>query len=98
AVAAASAALEPREQRIALAERTAREAFVVEPVTARAIERARDKPAVRRPRIEATGFGQKVLTARSLELALELPGAAQQRYVVGVLVIREPDDPGEAAR
>src|SRR3989442_884864 len=93
----ASPALEPGEQRVPLAERTGVEHFVIEPMTARALERAGDELTVGRPGVQATGLGQKMLAAHTLQLAPELPRAAEQRHVVGVLVIGEPDDPRKAA-
>src|SRR5438105_8989418 len=72
--------------------------LVIKAVTSRAIERARDELAVRRPRVEPACLRQKALAARPFELAPELPRAAQQWLVVGMLVIGEPNDPGEATR
>src|SRR5205814_10078831 len=94
----AGPAVGPIEEREALAKIGRTEALVLELVFARARESARNERAVRPPGVEATGPGEQPLAALRLELAPQGPCAAQQRNVVGVLVVREPDDPRQTAR
>src|SRR5438105_9104169 len=53
--------------------------LVIKAVTARAIERARDELAVRRPRVEPAGLRQKALAARPFERSEEHTSELQSR-------------------
>ncbi len=87
-----------REERIAAAKLGVVEQLVGEAMRAGALERAADELAVGPSEEEAAGLREECLAGFALELAPEIPGAAEERDVVGVLVVREPDDAREAAR
>jgi len=59
---------------------------------------ARDEPAAGRAETQAGALGQQVPAGALLQVVPALVGAADQRHVVGVLVVREPDDPRQTAR
>ena len=63
----------------------------------RALERTRDQLAVRIAGVEPAGLGEKRLAALALEVAPQSPRTAEERDVVGMLVIGEADDPREPA-
>jgi hypothetical protein len=71
---------------------------VLEVVSARALQRAGDELAVRIAGVEPAGLGEELLAALAFELAPQRPRAAEERDVVGVLVIGEANDPRESAR
>ena len=93
----ADPAVGPLEQWKAPTQRRGVEDLVRESMRARARERSAHQLAGGRARVEAAGLRQEGLAARALELAPEVPRAAEQRNVVRVLVVREPDDPREPA-
>src|SRR3989442_8116219 len=90
-------AVGPLEQWKARAERRDVEDLVWESLRARARERPAHELAAWRARVEAAGLRQEGLAAGALELAPEVPRAAEQPNVVGVLEVREPDDPRKPA-
>src|SRR5207253_7441039 len=94
----AAPAIDPHKEREAIAQRLRVEDFVREPMRARARERAGDELSVGATRVQAAGLREEPLAPLGFELAPEIPRAAKQRDVIGMLVIREPDDPREAAR
>src|SRR5438067_7011825 len=61
-----------------------------------ALERTRDQLAVRISRVETARLGEKRLAALAFEIAPQSPGPAEERNVIRVLVVGEPDDPREA--
>ena len=63
----------------------------------RALERTRDQLAVRIAGVEPAGLGEKRLAALAFEVAPQSPRTAEERDVIRMLVIGEPDDPREAA-
>src|SRR5258708_3529774 len=65
---------------------------------ASAAERAPNELAVARSGVHAAGLPEQVLAGRRLELAPERPRALQQRDVIRVLVVSEPDNAGEPGR
>ena len=70
---------------------------MLEPMRARALERAGHELPLRFARIEATGLGEELVAALALEIAPERPRATEKGHVVRMLVIGEADDPREAA-
>src|SRR5437870_13718949 len=64
---------------------------------ARAQEGAADELPIWIADVEAAGLGEKGPAAHALEVAPERPRAAEERHVIGMLVIGEADDPREAA-
>ena len=70
---------------------------MLEAVLRRAAERAGDQRTLARAGVEAAGLAEQLLTGRGLELAPERPGPAQEREVVGMLVVREADDTSTTA-
>ena len=85
------------EHRPALSELRRVELLVCETVLLRGPQRSRDELAVGRAEVHAAGLHQERLAGLALELAPEVPGPAEQRDVVRVLVIGEADDPREPA-
>ena len=72
--------------------------LVLEPVLDAGAHRALEDEAVRRSRVHRPGDVQKPLARRRLELAPELVGTPEQRYVARVLVVGEPDDSRDSVR
>ena len=74
------------------------EHLVPQPVLLARAERAGEDHLLRRAGVDRAGHVQQLLSGRRLQLAPQLVGAAQQRHVVDVLVVGEPDDPRDAVR
>src|SRR5205814_6587014 len=85
------------EERVSLESRGRIEHLVLQLMRPCALERTRDQLAVRISGVEPAGLGEKRLAALAFEVAPQGPRAAQERDVIRMLVIREPDDPREAA-
>ena len=62
------------------------------------LERTGDHGAVARPRHHEPGFHQQLAACAGFEVAPQLVGPLQERHVVGVFEVGEPDEPRLAVR
>jgi len=86
------------EHRPAAAGLPRRESLDFEPMRGGRRKRTGDHGAVTRPRHHEPGFHQQPAAGAGLEVAPQSVGPLQERHVVGVLEVREPDEPRLAVR